>query len=60
MGLTAVAYRIGVLAAIIFAGFTVAKTGYIDGKVKDAISKLIVKAILPCIIISSVTSKEIE
>lgn len=60
MDFTAVSYQIAILALMIFVGFTVAKTGYLDIKIKDALSKLIVKIVLPCLIISSITSKELE
>lgn len=60
MDFTAVSYQIGVLALMIFAGFIAGKTGYMDIKIKDALSKLIVKIVLPCLIISSITSKELE
>ena len=59
MDFTAVIYRIGILAIIIFVGFAAVKTGYIEVKIKDALSKLIVKIVLPCLIISSISSKEI-
>ncbi|HAL62881.1 MAG TPA: hypothetical protein DCO93_00390 [Clostridiales bacterium] len=60
MGYTAVSYKIGILAVIIIAGFAAVKTGYLDIKIKDALSKLIVRIVLPCLIISSITSKELE
>ena len=60
MDFSAVIYRIGILAIIILVGFTAVKTGYLDAKIKDSISKLIVKIVLPCLIISSISSKEIE
>ena len=60
MDLSAVIYRIGILAIIILVGFAAVKTGYLDVKIKDSISKLIVKIVLPCLIISSISSKEIE
>ena len=60
MGFSEVASRIGVLAIIILAGFVAVKAGYIDAKIKDSLSKLIVKIVLPCLIISSISSKEIE
>ena len=60
MQYTAVSYKIGILAVIILTGFAAVKTGYIDIKIKDALSKLIVKIVLPCLIISSITSKELE
>lgn len=60
MDFTAVSYQICILGLIILAGFTAGKTGYLDIKAKDTLSKLIVKIVLPCLIISSITSKEIE
>lgn len=60
MDYTTVSYKIGILAAVIFVGFAAVKTGYLDIKIKDALSKLIVKIVLPCLIISSITSKELE
>jgi len=60
MDFTAVFYQIGILAVTICVGFIAAKTGYLDIKIKDALSKLIVKIVLPCLIISSITSKELE
>ena len=60
MDFSAVIYKIGILAMIILVGFTAVKTGYLDVKIKDSISKLIVKIVLPCLIISSVSEREIE
>lgn len=60
MQYTAVSYKIGILAVIILTGFTAVKTGYIDIKIKDALSKLIVKIVLPCLVVSSITSKELD
>lgn len=60
MDFSAVIYKIGMLAIIILVGFTAVKTGYLDVKIKDSISKLIVKIVLPCLIISSISSREIE
>ena len=60
MDFTAVFYQIGILAVTICVGFIAAITGYLDIKIKDALSKLIVKIVLPCLIISSITSKELE
>lgn len=59
MDFLAVTYKIGILAVIILVGFLAAKTGYIDAKVKDSLSKLIVRIVLPCLIISSISSKEL-
>lgn len=60
MNFTAVAYQIGILAITISIGFLIAKTGYVDIKIKDTLSKLIVKLVLPCLIISSISSKELD
>ena len=60
MSFTAVAYKIGILALTILIGFITVKTGYMDGKAKDVLSKLIVRLVLPCLIISSIASKELE
>lgn len=60
MEFTAVAYQIGILALTILVGFLAVKTGYIEGKVKDALSKLIMRIILPCLVISSISSKELD
>ncbi|MBR4720903.1 MAG: AEC family transporter [Clostridia bacterium] len=60
MNFTAVSYQIAILAITIFVGFFSVKTGYIDGKIKDALSKVIVKIVLPCLIISSISSKELD
>ncbi len=59
MGFYTVVQQVGVLAVIMFVGFFTAKIGYIDIKFKDAISKLIVNLLLPCLIISSISSKEL-
>jgi hypothetical protein len=60
MDFTAVSYQIGILAMMILVGFVAGKTGYLDIKIKDALSKVIVKIVLPCLIVSSITSKELE
>ena len=60
MDFSAVTYQICILAITIFVGFVAAKTGYLDVKIKDSLSKLIVKIVLPCMIISSISSKELE
>ena len=56
----AVVKQVGILGIIIFAGFVSVKTGYLDGRIKDSLSKIIVKLVLPCLIISSISSKELE
>lgn len=60
MNFTAVAYQIGILALTILIGFLVGKTGYLNTGIKDALSKLIVRLVLPCLIISSISSKELD
>lgn len=60
MDFSAVSYQIAILALTILVGFIAAKTGYIDIKIKNAISKIIIKIVLPCLILSSVSSKELE
>lgn len=60
MGIMTVLEQVGMLSVIMLIGFVVAKTGYIDIKFKDAISKLIVNLILPCLIISSISEKNLE
>lgn len=60
MDFTAVTYQIGILALTILIGFAAVKLGYIDVKIKDALSKVIVKLVLPCLILSSITSKELD
>lgn len=60
MNFTAVAYQIGILAITIFIGFIIVKTGYLEAKIKDSISKIIVRVVLPCLIISSISSKELN
>ncbi len=60
MEFTAVAYQIGILALTILAGFLAVKTGYVEGRIKDALSKLIMRIVLPCLVISSISSKEFD
>lgn len=60
MNFTAVAYQIGILALTILIGFLAVKTGYIDAKIKNSLSKIIVRIVLPCLIISSISSKELD
>ncbi len=52
--------QVGMLAAIMMMGFLVVKTGYVEARHKDSISKLIVKLILPCLIISSISKENFE
>lgn len=58
MGIDIVLQQVGILTIIILIGFFAAKTGYVDVKFKDAISKLIVNLLLPCLIISSISAQE--
>lgn len=55
-----VAQQVGMLSFVMMLGFIIVKTGYIDSKVKDGISKVIVKLILPCLIISSISAKDLN
>jgi len=55
-----VAEQIGMLSFVMLLGFIIVKTGYVEAKVKDGISKIIIKLILPCLIISSISSKELN
>jgi len=52
--------QVGVLAVVMLLGFVAVKAGYVEANVKDAISSLIVKLLLPCLIIYSISSKEIS
>lgn len=52
--------QVGMLSITMLIGFLIVKTGYIDGQYKNAISKLIVNLILPCLIISSISEKELK
>lgn len=52
--------QVGMLSFVLLLGFLIVKTGYVEAKVKDGISKLIVKLILPCLIISSISAKELS
>lgn len=58
--LTTVFSQVGMLGIMLLIGYAVAKTGYIDIKIKDAISKLIVNLVLPCLIISSISAKDLK
>ncbi len=60
MNVMTVIQQVGMLSVVMALGFIVVKTGYVEAKVKDAISKLIVKLILPCLIISSISAKDFE
>ena len=55
-----VVMQVGMLAVIMLMGFLIVKTGYVEEKYKDAISKLIVKLILPCLIISSISKETFD
>ena len=52
--------QVGMLGAIMLFGFLIVKTGYVEAKHKDSISKLIVKLILPCLIISSISKENFD
>ncbi len=60
MNFMTVVGQVGMLAFIMLFGFLVVKTGYVEAKHKDSISKLIVKLILPCLIISSISKETFE
>ncbi len=60
MEFTAVVKQVGMLAVIIFMGFLIVKMGYVDAKHKDSLSKLIVRLILPCLIISSISKENFD
>ena len=52
--------QVGVLAAVMLLGFVAVKAGYVKAEIKDSISTIIIKILLPCLIISSISSKEIN
>ncbi|MBE7039250.1 MAG: AEC family transporter [Ruminococcaceae bacterium] len=60
MNFGVVTEQICMLSFVMLLGFVIVKTGYVGGNVKDGISKIIVKLILPCLIISSISSKELN
>ncbi len=60
MDMMNVVNQVGMLSITMLIGFLIVKTGYIDGKYKNAVSKLIVKLILPCLIISSIWEKDLK
>ncbi len=60
MNFMTVVMQVGMLAVIMLFGFLIVKTGYVEAKHKDSISKLIVKLILPCLIISSISKETFE
>ncbi len=60
MNFMTVVGQVGMLACIILFGFLIVKTGYVEAKHKDSISKLIVKLILPCLIISSISKETFD
>lgn len=60
MDMMNVVNQVGMLSITMLIGFLIVKTGYIDGKYKNAVSKLIVNLILPCLIISSISEKELK
>lgn len=57
MNMNAVTEKVIILGIMMLIGFIAAKSGYVNKVIKDATSKLIVKIVLPCLIISSMTSK---
>ncbi len=57
MNFSAVVNQVLMLGIIIVFGFVISATGYVNIKIKDSISKLIVKLVLPCLIISSISEK---
>lgn len=52
--------QVGMLGFIMLLGYLIVKTGYVEAKHKDAVSKLIVKLILPCLIISSISKENFD
>ncbi len=60
MNIMTVVEKVGVLSIIMAFGFLVVKTGFVDAKIKDSISKLIVSLILPCLIISSISRENFK
>ncbi len=60
MNFMTVVGQVGMLAFIMLFGYVVVKTKYVEAGHKDAISKLIVKLILPCLVISSISKENFE
>ncbi len=60
MNFSTVVEQVAVLGIVMLFGFIICKTGYIEAKAKDSISKLIVNLILPCLIISSISKQEFK
>ncbi len=60
MNFSTIVEQVAVLGIVMLFGFVICKTGYVEAKVKDSISKLIVNLILPCLIISSISKQEFE
>lgn len=60
MNFSTMTEQIFILAIIMFIGYLIVKTHYAEAKIKDGLSKIIVKVTLPCLIISSITEKEIN
>ena len=54
------AEQVGILGTAMLIGFLIVKTGYVAAENKNAISKIIVRVALPCLIISSISSKDLE
>lgn len=52
--------QVGMLGFIMLLGYLIVKIGYVEAKHKDSVSKLIVKLILPCLIISSISKENFE
>ena len=52
--------QVGILGIVMLLGYISAKTGYVSADNKNAISKVIVKIILPCLIISSISGKDLQ
>ena len=52
--------QVGILSFVMLLGFIVVKTGYVDAKYKDGISKIIVRLVLPCLVISSISEKDLS
>lgn len=57
MNMMAITEKVIILGIMMLIGYAVYKTGYVSKEVKDATSKLIVRIVLPCLIISSISAK---
>ena len=60
MNFMSVVEQVCVLGIVMSFGYIICKTGYVQAKAKDSISKLIVNLILPCLIISSISKQEFK